>query len=70
MCDSCPKTYHKSCLINPNGVNHSEWYCEACRGLTKLKLCNICNLEINTPNQEVECSICDDKLHLDCIGIP
>ena len=42
MCDSCPKTYHKHCLTNPNDKIADQWFCEACRGLTKNTACNIC----------------------------
>ncbi len=61
MCDSCPKTYHKHCLTNPNESIAQHWFCEACRGVIESTSCNICHkLLSQTAADSVTCSLCDD----------
>ncbi|KAH7352932.1 hypothetical protein KP509_19G070400 [Ceratopteris richardii] len=64
-CDSCPSTFHASCLELDN-VPAGDWYCPKCS-------CNICGGHEDDGEEDsafVLCSQCEHRFHIDCMHGP
>lgn len=63
-CDSCPSTYHQSCL-SAQELPEGSWYCTNCI----CKICNnlACKKESSSSLFVYECSQCGHKYHGTCI---
>ncbi|XP_028784602.1 uncharacterized protein LOC114740599 [Neltuma alba] len=63
LCDNCPSSFHKSCIVLED-IPEGDWFCPSC-------CCGICRqrkTEGADDEKLLTCSQCEHKYHAKCLG--